>query len=304
MNVCIGIALVMVFNILQAISAVFLASFLQYTDTTVVLLGVFSIIGTVCFAVSVRRSKKNYLPLVAMWPYVVAINITTAVSWGSFFVAVEHIEPALSSAFINSILPLSTIVVDRFIRRVCRISYSEILVSISLMVALAVTATTVAGGYSGGRVVGMDAYAIGIFMSGACGVAMAFTNVVSKKLNDARIDAGQIMSIRFLLLIVLAAVLVDERKFVIQVTEYWPAILFVAIVGNLIPIFSLQMGIQRLQPATVAFLIGLAPLIFFGIQSFSQAISFSWMTFLCVLLTTAVILIGTVVSTRNAKRNA
>jgi drug/metabolite transporter (DMT)-like permease len=125
---------------------------------------------------------------------------------------------------------------------------------------------------------------------------MSVTNVASKKLNNEGVRADQIMAHRFTLLILIAFLFMDKGRLVDQVAAQWGALLFVAIIGNLVPIYCLQLGIQKLKPITIAFLIGLAPMIFFAVQGFSNVVSFSYISLACVTLTTVILLMGTYLS--------
>ncbi|UXC19636.1 EamA family transporter [Comamonas squillarum] len=291
MHTALGIGLVMTFNILQAVSAVFLASFLHRADTIVMLFCVFTIIA-ITFVVQMVRGGSNRIPKQA-WGSLLLLNITTAASWSSFFFAVKYIEPALSSAFINSILPLATLSIEYLFTRRRIASRAEVLTSIALCVAMFITAATIFGGQSGRPDGGVSSYIIGLVMSAICGIAMSITNVASKKLNNEGVQPSQIMAYRFSLLIIASFLLVDKPLLLQQIETMWPAIVFVAVVGNLIPIYCLQLGIQRLKPMTVAFLIGLAPLIFFTVQSFNEELLFSYLSLVCTVLTTAILLAGT-----------
>jgi drug/metabolite transporter (DMT)-like permease len=157
------------------------------------------------------------------------------------------------------------------------------------------TAVVAVGGHSGmaGTALG---YAIGLGMSAVCGIAMSVTNVASKKLNNAGVSPEQIMAYRFLLLALGSGLLASQRGLGAAISEHWMPILFVAVVGNLIPIYALQLGIQRLKPVAVAFLIGLAPVVVFVMQGFSREIVFSWASLVTTSVTTLIVLVGTYVS--------
>jgi drug/metabolite transporter (DMT)-like permease len=295
MKAVVGVGFVMAFNILQAVSAVFLASFLHRADTLVVLFFVFTVIAATFITVGVIRGGKIRVPQSA-WPALALLNITTAASWSSFFLAVKYIEPAISSVFINAILPLATLGTEYLITGPRTAKKSDLFTSCALCVAMFLTATALFGGQSGRPASETGSYLIGFVMSAICGVAMSVTNVASKKLNNEGVRADQIMAHRFTLLILIAFLFMDKGRLVDQVAAQWGALLFVAIIGNLVPIYCLQLGIQKLKPITIAFLIGLAPMIFFAVQGFSNVVSFSYISLACVTLTTVILLMGTYLS--------
>lgn len=295
MKAVLGVGFVLAFNILQAVSAVFLASFLHRADTLVVLFCVFIVIAATFISVGAIRGRTIRVPQSA-WPALALLNITTAASWSSFFLAVKYIEPAISSAFINAMLPLATLGTEHLITGQRTAKKSDLFTSYALCVAMFLTATALFGGQSGRPASETGSYLIGLVMSAICAIAMSVTNVASKKLNNEGVRPDQIMAHRFTLLILIAFVFMDKGRFVEQVATQWGALLFVAIIGNLVPIYCLQLGIQKLKPITVAFLIGLAPMIFFAVQGFSSVVSFSYVSLACVALTTAILLAGTYLS--------
>ncbi len=290
-----GIACVLLFNVLQGASAVYLSSFLQRADFFVVLFSVFAVIALFFNAVLAWNGGLRRRIGRSAWGVLAVLNLTTAVSWGSFFFAVKHIEPALSSSFINAILPLVTIGVDYLLARRKAVEPAELAVACALFVAMSFTAVVALGGHSGmaGTPLG---YAIGLGMSAICGIAMSVTNVASKKLNDAGVSPEQIMAFRFLLLALASGLVASQRGLGTAISDHWMPILFVAVAGNLIPIYALQLGIQRLKPLAVAFLIGLAPVVIFVMQGFSRDIVFSWASLVTTSVTTLIVLAGTYVS--------
>lgn len=295
MNTLAGIACVLLFNVLQGASAVYLSSFLQHADFFVVVFSVFAVIAFFFNAVLACGGGRRKPIGRGGWAMLVVLNLTTAASWGSFIFAVKHIEPALSSAVLNAVLPLATIAVDYLLARRKAIAPAELAVACALFVAMLATAAVTLGGHSG-MAGTLHGYATGLAMSAVCGAAMAATNVASKKLNNAGVSPEQIMASRFLLLVLVSGVLASQRGLGEAVSAHWPPILFVAVVGNLIPIYALQLGIQRLKPVAVAFLIGLAPVIVFVMQGFSRAIVFSWASLAATAVTTLIVLAGTYVA--------
>jgi drug/metabolite transporter (DMT)-like permease len=303
MTTAIGIACVLLFNVMQGVSAVYLSFFLQRADFFVVLFSVFAVIAIVFNAILVWNGGfRNRIDRAWLGPLAL-LNVTTAASWASFFYAVKHIEPALSSSFINAILPLATICAGYVLAQRSTLKPAELAVACALLFSMLLTGWVAFVGRSGMSGTPID-YAIGLGMSAICGIAMSVTNVVSKKLNNLGVTPEQIMAYRFLLLALGGGALASQRELVAAVSADWLPILFVAVVGNLLPIYALQLGIQRLKPVAVAFLIGLAPILVFFMQGFSQNIAFSWPSLLTTAVTTVIVLIGTYVSLVGASTKA
>lgn len=302
MSSLIGITCVLIYLTLAAGSAVFLSSFLLRTDTLVVLFAVFLIIAVFFNVLLLSRKGFSFRIDRSAWRPLLFVNVMTAASWSSFFFAIQYIEPALSSSIVNAILPLTTIVVDTLLLKRRASGFAEVAMALALCGAMLFTAAVLFGGHSGGPAKDVLSYTIGFSMSVVCGISLSCTNVASKKLNMLGVSPSEIMAYRFTLLILLAGAFASKEVIVVDILAYWPQILMVAIVGNLVPIFALQVGIQRLKPVTVAFLIGLAPIIFFFMQGLNSDIQFSWPTLACTVVTTIIIIAGTRVSMMRDKK--
>lgn len=292
MRVLVGIGFVLAFNALQAITGVYLSSFLTRVDTAVVLLGTFSLTGGTFLVICCLTQNTRGNVLARNWRHVVAINVATCVSWAGFFLAVKYLEPALASAFINAVLPGSTLLLDCVIRRSRLPSRREMIAAFAMFFAMMAMGAVVFSGHSGRPDLPLRSYAVGFVMASACGLAMSATNVTSKKLNEGGMSAAQIMACRFWLLISVCAVTIDKHTFFEEISSNIWSVGFVALAGTLLPVFALQLGIQRLPPMTVAFLIGLAPIMFLCVQAFDSNLSFSWASTLCVIFTSLVVTAG------------
>jgi drug/metabolite transporter (DMT)-like permease len=294
-----GIAFVLTFVLLSAVNGVYMSAFLVDVDVFVALFCVFSFIA-LCFNVYVLR---HHGLLIVRLPaqvlvYLALSNVTTALNWFSFFFAVKYIEPAISATLINSVLPLTTMIISMVILNDRRKGPAEWGSAAALFVAMVLTALTVFSGNSGRPASGVSSYAIGVGMSLICGVSMALNTVVSKKLNQLEVKPSTIMAYRFFLLIALSLLLVDLPAFERDVARVYPQLLLIAVVGNMLPLFALQLGIQRLSPVTVVFLNGLGPMAHFAVQGFSSHLQFSWASLAAIAVSTCVILVGAWISHR------
>jgi drug/metabolite transporter (DMT)-like permease len=294
-----GIMLVMGFVLMSAINGVFLSTFLQSANIFSTLLCVFSLIAFLFNVyITIRHGMiwRNFSRKV--WFYIGLSNLTTAANWFSFFFAVKYIEPAISATLVNSVLPLATIGISLALLGKRIRGLSEILPATALFIAMLITASVVFSGQSGRPAAELHSNVIGVIMSLVCGISIALNTVVAKKLNELDIAPSTIMAYRFFLLIFIAAILVDEQILRIDLEQSYLAMLVIAIVGNLIPLFSLQLGIKRLPPVTVVFLNGLAPMSYFLVQSMTNQFHFSWASLLSIIFSTCVILTGAYYSNR------
>lgn len=300
MNNLIGVALVLFFVLMSAVSGVFLSTFLVKVDVFITLLCVFSLIALLFNAYIFWAHGPIYRRFSRqVWLYIGLSNLTTAGNWFGFFFAVKHIEPAISATLINSVLPLATIGIAIVVLGQRPRGPAELLSAVALMVAMLLTAGVVFSGQSSRPATEFNSSVIGMTMSLVCGISMALNTVVAKKLNTLDVTPSEIMAYRFFLLILIAAALVDSSELRANLQQFFPEILFITIACNLIPLFSLQLGIKRLSPATVVFLNGLAPITYFLVQVMSGLYAFSLASLASILFATSVICAGAYYSNRN-----
>ena len=300
MNNLVGIAFVLFFVLLSAVNGVFLSAFLVEVDVFVTLLCVFTLIAVLFNAYTSWAHGRVYRRFSRqVWFYIGLSNLTTAGNWFGFFFAVKHLEPALSATLINSVLPLATIGIAIAMLGQRRSDSAELRSAVALMAAMLITAGVVFSGQSSRPALAFGSYVFGVAMSLVCGISMALNTVVAKKLNTLGVAPSTIMAYRFFLLVLIAAALVDGPVLRANLQQFYPQMLFIAIVGNLIPLFSLQLGIKRLSPVTVVFLNGLGPLAYFAAQIVSGLYAFSPASLASILFASSVICAGAYYSNRN-----
>lgn len=291
-----GIVLVLAYVAISSANAVFLSSILSDGNIFAVLLCVFCLVTVFFWAnlLAVGGFKSNWRER-AVWRDLIWINFTTAGCWFSFFFAIKSIEPALTSVIGNAVMPLTTIVISVVMLRALPKSTGEVTAAAALLACMLATGWVVFYGRTGQE---QSAPLAGFVASMLCGIFVSLNTVVSKRLNSRGVTAVEILSTRFFLLLVLAALFTNWDQFPGIVDQHYAHILLVAVLGNLVPLFCLQAGIARIRPVVTSFLIGLSPLVYLAFQGFSAQLRFSVESAACIALSTAVILYGVLVSHR------
>lgn len=267
-----GILLIFSFNILSGVQAVYLSGMLQKADVFSTLILTFLLVS-LYFYVAQSISKK---PLVeTRWKDWIGVNLTTAGSWLGFFIALKYIEPAISSALANSIGPLVTILITVFILKTDKLSAPQMVTALGVMASMIFMINSTFSGNSAMGHIDRDDAILGVVMSFVCGVSMALNTLASKSLNQKGVTPGKIMSKRFLLLIGIAFVLSDKPVLVYTATTFYWEILMIAVIGNIIPLYCLQLGIKKSDPLIVSFSLVAAPIIYLFIQMFNSRLTFS-----------------------------
>ncbi|MEM9107975.1 MAG: hypothetical protein AAGC96_20220, partial [Pseudomonadota bacterium] len=104
-----GLACCLAFVTLEAVQAVYLGSVFQTVDSFLVGTWVFGITVVVCTcATGILRPKELSASLQA-WRIVAILNIFAALTWTTYFTAVQLIEPAVVFTVFSGMVPLGTV---------------------------------------------------------------------------------------------------------------------------------------------------------------------------------------------------
>ncbi|WP_028478975.1 EamA family transporter [Nocardia sp. CNY236] len=198
-------------------------------------------------------------------PDLIRINITTAVMWLAFIYALKHIEPAVVVAINSAVIPIATLAFatlnGRNVESADLVSSAGIFLSVALLAIVTITGVSGVGRLSATQAV------LGIVGALVSGVTTAWNNIIAKRLAEGGLNASTVMALRFPLLIVscLACIRLTDTPFAIG-TGQLGAILLVALLLIVVPLYFLQLGIARSDVATTAVLIAIGPLITFLCQ--------------------------------------
>jgi drug/metabolite transporter (DMT)-like permease len=203
------------------------------------------------------------------------LNVTTAVLWIGYYYALRFIEPAIVSALIGGLGPLSTIGLERLVRR-RRLPPRAYLAATGILSGAVLLAWASLAGLSGLRELSATGAAIGLAAATVGGVSQALTTVASKQLGDHGWTATRIMAHRFHLLVVVAAVLAWTGPGLAVADPSQQLLVAVAtVLGVIAPLWLLQRGILLCEPFTVAALLALAPVLTYLFQGFDARMQWS-----------------------------
>jgi drug/metabolite transporter (DMT)-like permease len=196
-------------------------------------------------------------------------------NWIGFYYALRFIEPAIVSAIMGGLGPMSTIVLERVVRG--RRLPSRIWVAASgVLVGAGLLAWASLSGRSGLAEIGMSASVIGLTAATVGGFSQALNTIATKQLANRGWSANQIMTHRFYLLIVVAGVLASTGPGLALHGTSQAALLAIAtVLGVIAPLWPLQRGIILSEPFTVAALLSLAPILTYLFQGFDDRLHWS-----------------------------
>lgn len=281
-----GIAFVAMFLILANANAVFSGRLLQSLHPFTFLF--WSFLVSALFFGTIRAARHGLralaVPRESVLPLAL-LNTTSACTWVGYFFALRYIEPAIVSAMMGGLGPLTTIGLDRLVRgrrfplRIY-VPATGVFLGAALLAWASLTGRSGLSGLSvASSVIGLTAAAIG-------GIFQALNTVATKQLGDRGWTSTGLMTHRFYLLIAVAAVAALSGPG-LQVGSPMAIgmMLAAAVMGTIAPLWPLQRGIILSEPFAVAVMLSLAPILTYFFQAFDDRLSWSAASAIgCVLI--------------------
>ncbi|MDT0268502.1 DMT family transporter [Streptomyces sp. DSM 44915] len=227
-----------------------------------------------------------------------AINITTALTWLSTFYALEHLEPAIVNVVGLALGPVVTALAGPLLRRHSRVLAAEVLVSVAICGLLGLLMWGSFSGRSGLGELSTGAAALGLAWTLACAAGSAVNIIYMKRLDDAGCAPGTVLATRFLLIGALSWGLVALADDARLGAALLPGAV-VAVIGVGLPIYVLQVGVRHTEPITTSLLICLSPLFALALQLADGRLAFSPLTLGGVLGVVALVAVGVLVRDRS-----
>lgn len=284
-QVSIGILLIVAFNALSAAKEVYVAHLLQAAHPIVVLSFTFSITALFFLALEVRSFDSYIQSLRRQSVNVLLLNITTMVSWMSFFMALKFMEPAVADAIGFALGPILTIMLWRVLRPDRPATRSEVIAAIGILIGVLLLLGSTWIGRSAVGHISLNNNLLGLACSLLCGLAVVGNTIFSKRLSDHGMTARRIMAQRFLLLIVSGIALWPASVQLASITfEFIGIMLLIALLGVIVPLYLLQLGIERCEPVTVSLLLSCLPAFSLLLQLFDPRLSVSYYSVAGIIL--------------------
>lgn len=284
-QVPIGIMLIIAFNVLSAAKEVYVAHLLQAAHPMVVLLFTFSITALFFLSLEVRSFASYVQGLRRQRVNVLLLNITTMVSWMSFFMALKFIEPAVADAIGFALGPILTIMMWRALRPDRPATRGEVVAAIGIFIGVLVLLGSTGSGRSAVGHISFNDNLLGLACSLVCGLAVVGNTIFSKRLSDSGMTAHRVMAQRFLLLIASGIALWPASVPLASITiEFMGIMLLIALFGVIIPLYVLQLGIERCEPVTVSLLLSCLPAFSLLLQLFDPRLALSYYSVAGIIL--------------------
>ncbi|WP_198545832.1 DMT family transporter [Actinacidiphila yeochonensis] len=233
----------------------------------------------------------------------VAINITTTVTWLSTFYALKYLEPAIVNVIGLALGPVITTLAGPLMRRQSSVIPAETAVAVLICGLLAMLLWGSFSGDSGlGHITALHA-TLGLVFTLTCAAGSAVNILYMKRLSEAGCDSGTVLATRFVLMAAVSwgLVAVGDRGGLHAALV--PGAV-VAVIGVGVPIYVLQVGIRHTEPITTSLLVALSPLFAFVMQLADGRLSFSALTLVGVLGVVALVCLGVLARARRSAAEA
>lgn len=291
-----GVLFVGLFNFLGAFQEVYLGNLFQQVDPLLVMVTTFTITALFFLVIEVRNLPKLLSTIKSQWKTVLAVNVSTTLSWVGFFMALKYLEPAVVSAMCFAIGPVLTTLTSKFLRSEVPLLKMEAVAAGGTLIGLGILALTTITGTSSIGAMSSSMAVIGLIFSVLSALGIMGNTFFQKRLSEGGLTARQVMCVRFWLLLVVG--MAFGPKFTLHAVgmgTFFMQSLFIAGVTVILPLYILQLGIERLEPITVSLILAAMPIMTFFLQLFDSRLAPSLYTLSGVTLCLGFSVMGTLV---------
>lgn len=238
------------------------------------------------FFLETRKEIKN----------VIAVNISTAVSWIAAFYALKYIEPSIENAINTGIGPMVTFIAAFSISNVSRYNKREVISSVGISLAMVIMVLVSLSGKSGIYNNSYIESVYGLFFCFLTGLGIVGNTIYSKRLSKSGCSTSFVLATRFYLMLIIAIIIffcdpTHAEPFDLLKNNF-SGIVLLALLGIMLPLYFLQKGIERVEPMTISLLIVLGPILTYLLQFFDNRLSLSYYTLMSILIAVGFVIYG------------
>ncbi|MDO6727711.1 hypothetical protein Q4544_12290 [Cognatishimia sp. 1_MG-2023] len=279
-----GLIFCLSFVTLEAFQAVYLGAVFQEVDSFLIGFWVFGISVVGCTVVTAILRPAELRASVRAWRIVLTLNLFAAITWTTYFTAVQLIEPAVVFTIFSGMVPLGTIIGNWMglpeavspKRRLVGIGNALNLFSIIMLAAMTIF------GWSGFVRGGWLAAMSGVGLSALSGGCTAFVILYSVRLNGKGVGPLAQFGLRFVLYALIAGMAfmigLDDKGSSTQASDLkWIILIGLAVIA--FPLYLVQKAVPLVSASMIAAVTALGPAMVFLMQLIDGRVLYSTATF-------------------------
>ena len=299
-----GVVLLLLFAALSALVDVYAGNRLQ--ELSPISMAAISFTLSAAFFLGLdlarRGAPATFRPLSTHRHDVLAINVSTAVTWLSLLYALKVLEPAVVNVVGLAIGPVFTVLLGPLLRRGSRVLPAEVAVSVGICGFIAVLVWASVTGRSGVGAVGAGEAVVGILLTLLCGLAGTANVLYSKRLSEAGQSPQSVLALRFFLMLAITWAMVALSDDPRLAESFVPGVV-IAMIGVGLPLYVLQVGIKHSEPITASLITSLSPPFAFLLQLPDQRLRTSPASLVGIVGITALVAVGVLARGRSDRRS-
>ncbi|MDP2355832.1 MAG: hypothetical protein Q8M31_07185 [Beijerinckiaceae bacterium] len=266
-----GPILIGAFVLSQALRDVYLSQVFRSVDVFAVILATFPLMALIFGGIALWRDRAGLRKLRKFGALVLAMNLTTALAWTSYFFGLKFVQPSVLNALHSGFGPLTVValaMIGATLAGAERRGRLENLCYAGLALAMAFLGGVVLYGESGRLDYSLANAATGLAALTVSGVSITLSHLLAKRLNEHGIGANAVTGARYLLISVIAftVVLSGARPTGVADAQGWLWLAALATPLIALPLYALQVGISMTKPLTAQVLRALGPVVIFALE--------------------------------------
>lgn len=259
-----GSIFVVIYCLLTAGSAVYVSDVESIVHPFVTVFYSF-LFGTIFYNLfNLKKEKRIFQKTLKNLKTVTKLNITTVFNWLLLFYPLKFIEPTVGISIYVAIRPITTF----FLTFKDYSTKKEKLTELFFCLIIAfVLMLIIYDDFS--RITDSTSELINIFLVVIAAISGSLTSIYAFDLSKKNFVTSQVLSVRFILLIISSLILAFVNSYTIYITEpTFLRLLVVTIISVVLPMYFLQKGLENVGPMLVAYLIPFIPIFTCLIQIF------------------------------------
>lgn len=300
-----GLIFCLSFVTLEAFGAVYLGSVFQEVDSFLVGTWVFGIavVGSIFVTGILRRSELT--AALRSIKLVLILNLYAALTWSTYFIAVQLIEPAVVFTIFSGAVPLGTVLAawigisEAHAPKLRLVNIGNSLIVLALLVLAGTTVAGLSGFVRGDALAAL----VGVVVSALSGIFTALVIVFSVRLNSRGVGPLAQFGLRFVLYTMLAFAAfmfgADKKSAAIPALDF-ALIVLIGLIVIALPLYLVQKAVPLIPAPMIGTMTALGPSLVFAMQLCEGRVAYSTAT----LFGLTIYIVGALIAALGAMRPA